>query len=76
MKLSQWAKNKGIAYKTAHRWFQKGMIEGAHQEKNGSIFVEEGKIDETIGLVLERIEERLEDIMVVIGKNSDRKDGR
>jgi len=63
MKLSKWAKQKGIAYKTAHKWFQKGAIEGAYQERNGSIFVEE-KMD------LSDAEKKLEAIWAIM--NGDR----
>ena len=40
MKLSDYAKQQGIHYKTAHRWFTEGKIDGAYKSKSGSIFVE------------------------------------
>lgn len=42
MKLSAWAKSKGIAYVTAHRWFQNGKLPvKAYQMPSGTIIVEE-----------------------------------
>lgn len=41
MKLSEYAKKKGISYSTAKRWFHAGLIAGAHKSKSGSLFVEE-----------------------------------
>ncbi|MDQ7082813.1 MAG: recombinase family protein, partial [Aquificota bacterium] len=40
MKLSEWAKKKGVSYKTAWRWFKKGYIKG-YQMPTGTIIVEE-----------------------------------
>lgn len=34
MKLSQYAKNVGVTYRTAFRWWQQGQIKG-HQLPNG-----------------------------------------
>jgi len=34
MKLSQYAKNLGVTYRTAFRWWQQGQIKG-HQLPNG-----------------------------------------
>jgi predicted site-specific integrase-resolvase len=39
MKLSDWAKEKGISYRTAHRLFKKNNIEGAYQLPTGTIIV-------------------------------------
>lgn len=40
MKLSDFAKKKGIHYQTAHRWFKSGKIPNAVQdEETGTIFV-------------------------------------
>lgn len=40
MKLSQWAKTKGISYQTAHRMFQSGMIpDKTEQLPTGTILV-------------------------------------
>jgi len=37
MKLSEWAKKKGVSYKTAWRWFKKGIIvEENEKRKNGN----------------------------------------
>lgn len=41
MKLSQWAKNKGICYHTAFNWFHQGKIPNAYQMDTGTIIVEE-----------------------------------
>jgi putative resolvase len=41
MKLSKWAKNKGIQYGTALKWFHQGKIEGAYQIDTGTILVED-----------------------------------
>ena len=42
MKLSVWAKNQGINYKTAHRWFQEGKLPcRAEQMPTGTIIVYE-----------------------------------
>jgi len=43
MKLSDWAREMGIGYQTAWRWFKEGKIEGAFQmpSGSGSIFVPE-----------------------------------
>jgi putative resolvase len=41
MKLSQYAKQQGISYRTALRWWQAGLIKG-HQAPTGTIIVAEG----------------------------------
>ena len=40
MKLSQYAKQQGISYRTALRWFRSGAIKG-HQAATGTIIVQE-----------------------------------
>ncbi len=52
MKLSKWAKQQDITYKTAWIWFKKGLIDGAYKSKSGSIFVKE----------TEQINEKVENI--------------
>jgi len=42
MKLSEWARKKGVSYKTAWRWFKKGYIKG-YQMPTGTIIVEENE---------------------------------
>ncbi len=42
MKLSEYAKRKGISYKTAWRWFKQGLIKG-YQMPTGTIIVDEDK---------------------------------
>jgi len=46
MKLSEWAKKKGVSYKTAWRWFKKGYIKG-YQMPTGTIIVEDDERKET-----------------------------
>ena len=41
MKLSKWAKEQGIHYQTAWKWFKAGLIPNAYQFKTGSIFVKD-----------------------------------
>jgi len=42
MKLSKWAEQQGITYKTALKWFHKGLIHNAYQiPETDSIFVKE-----------------------------------
>lgn len=38
MKLSQYAKQLGINYQTAYRWFKKGLIQG-YQMDTGTIII-------------------------------------
>lgn len=45
MKLSQWAKEQGIHYTTAYRWFKAGKILNAKQLDTGTIMVDEGFSD-------------------------------
>jgi predicted site-specific integrase-resolvase len=42
MKLSQYAKQQGISYRTALRWFRAGIIKG-YQAATGTIIVQEGE---------------------------------
>ena len=43
MKLSVWAKQQGITYRTAWSYFKHGQIEGAYQLPTGTIIVPEPK---------------------------------
>ncbi len=46
MKLSQWAKNQGISYKTAHNWFKDNKLPvSSYQTKTGTIIVNEYQND-------------------------------
>src|SRR5437588_1611844 len=45
MKLSQYAKQQGISYRTAFRWWQAGQIKG-YQATSGTIIVTEGEIQQ------------------------------
>lgn len=44
MKLSAYAKQNGVSYTTAYRWFHKGLIPNARQLPNGTILVDENII--------------------------------
>jgi predicted site-specific integrase-resolvase len=39
MKLSEYAKEQGICYKTAYRWFKKGLIPNSKQISTGTILI-------------------------------------
>lgn len=41
MRLNKWAKQQGISYTTAYRWFKAGRIPNAIQRSTGTIVVEE-----------------------------------
>ena len=41
IKLSEFARKRGIAYITAHRWYKAGKIPGAFQMDTGSVFVKD-----------------------------------
>ena len=41
MKLSAWAKEKGVSYLTAYRWAKAGEIEGVEIMKSGTILINE-----------------------------------
>ncbi len=43
MKLSKWAKEKGISYMTAYRWAKAGQIEGVEIMKSGTILINKSK---------------------------------
>ena len=45
MKLSKWAKEKGISYLTAYRWAKSGKINGVEIMSNGTILVNDIKKD-------------------------------
>ncbi|MEM7536697.1 MAG: IS607 family transposase, partial [Chloroflexota bacterium] len=38
MKLSEYAKQTGISYKTAYRWFKSGKLDG-YQAETGTIII-------------------------------------
>ena len=40
MKLSKWAKEKGISYTTAYRWAKSGKIPGCRIMETGTILIE------------------------------------
>lgn len=53
MKLSEWAKQVGVSYKTAWRWFQAGKMPVAvEQMATGTIIVKESKMENkgTVGI--------------------------
>lgn len=72
MKLSVWAKNQGISYLTAYRWFKAGKISGAKQYESGTIIVpdEDIKIDkkDEINITLKKVEVLLIEIIKKIDK--------
>lgn len=46
MKLADWARRQGIAYKTAHKWFHQGTLPvPAQQLPSGTILVDETKTE-------------------------------
>jgi len=45
IKLSKWAKENGVCYHTAHKWFHQGKIENAIQLDTGTIMVNIIKIN-------------------------------
>lgn len=45
IKLSKWAKQNGVSYKTAWRRWKAGLIKGAAQTETGTIMVEEAISD-------------------------------
>src|SRR5215469_845839 len=47
MKLSQYARQQGISYRTALRWFRAGTIKG-YQAPTGTIIVMEGQSTPTV----------------------------
>lgn len=51
MKLSQYAKQQGISYRTALRWFKAGMIKG-YQAPSGTIII---TIDEQLPLQTQKV---------------------
>jgi predicted site-specific integrase-resolvase len=60
MKLSEWAKRRGISYRTAWRWFRQGYIKG-HQMPTGTIIVEDEQRDKENGkrcIIYARVSDR------------------
>ena len=41
MKLTDYAKKRGVTYRTAWNWYHRGLIENAYQERTGTIIVNE-----------------------------------
>jgi predicted site-specific integrase-resolvase len=53
MKLSEWAKRQGITYKTAHRWFQQGILPAeTTQLPTGTILVRDESSPSMTGIAL------------------------
>lgn len=53
MKLSEWAKQEGIHYQTAWKWFRQGTLPvPARQTQTGTILVDEPRRDEASGVAL------------------------
>ena len=56
MKLSQWAKEQGISYRTAWRWFREGKLPvAADQMATGTILVKEIKSTANIAVIYARV---------------------
>lgn len=57
MKLSEYAKEMGVSYQTAHNWFKKGKIDGAYQVDTGTIIIpnKKGEIHRTKTIVYARV---------------------
>jgi predicted site-specific integrase-resolvase len=62
IKLSQWAKQQGISYSTAYRWFRAGKISNAQQLETGTIMVES---------FISKAEEKLERIKAILMEGDD-----
>ena len=54
MKLSKYAKELGVDYRTAWNWFKSGKIEGAYQTPTGTVIVPDIKNEQskTYGVIL------------------------
>jgi len=66
MKLSQWAKNKGISYKTAYRLFQAGTLPiKTEQLPTGTILVYPEQATEAR---ISTIEQQLDEILVALAE--------
>lgn len=65
MKLSQWAKQKGICYNTALSWYHQGRIPNSYQiQETGTIMVDESQQDLSIIInKLNKIENILNEIL-------------
>lgn len=47
MKLSKYAKELGVDYRTAWNWFKSGKIEGAYQTPTGTVIVPDIKNEQS-----------------------------
>lgn len=52
MKLSDYAKSRGISYKTALRMFHRGEIENATQMPSGTILIEDVQEDSLVDMIV------------------------
>ena len=73
MKLSQWAKEKGISYQTAYRMFQAGTLPvKSEQLPTGTILVSpEDVVNETKTTIESRLDEiisRLDEIQTILAE--------
>ena len=73
MKLSQWAKEKGISYQTAYRMFQAGTLPvKSEQLPTGTILVSpEDVVNETNTTIESRLDEiisRLDEIQTILAE--------
>jgi len=56
MKLSIWAKNQGISYRTAWRWFKEGKLPvPVEQTLTGTILVKEVRIEPNHVVIYARV---------------------
>lgn len=51
MKLSHWAREQGVSYQTALRWFHANMIQNAKQMLTGTIVVTENRTSKEVSFV-------------------------
>jgi len=57
MKLSDYAKKAGVSYKTAHRWWKAGQLNGYQIPSTGTIIIEsENPVEqEPVALIYARV---------------------
>jgi predicted site-specific integrase-resolvase len=69
-KLSEYAKEHNITYRTAHNHFKKGLIDGAYQLPTGTIIVPDNKLTNDYLLKhMEKLIKELKDDLIKELKN-------
>ncbi len=64
IKLSQWAKNHNVCYKTAWNYYKEGRFEKTEVNEKGSIFVFDDSVpEETIEDVLSEFSKRIKNLI-------------